>query len=369
MATKVTLRKRELPSGKITLYLDFYPAIRNPRTMAMTRREYLGIYLVKDPKKSIDKQSNAEKLAIAEAIRAQRELSVINEEFGFIDKAKRKMDFLSYFKEKLRGRDKKWHIVYQHFTKFVHGECTFAEINIELCEKFRTYLLNATQLKHQHLKVSVNSAAGYWSTFRAMLAVAYKEKMIAEDVNDFLDRIETVDTHRFFLTIDEVRRLHDTPCKDDVVKRASLFSILTGLRMSDILALTWEKFEIYPDGGHCVRLTTEKTDASAYNPVSKEAYEICGTPSTGLVFKSLSKSHINRVLTEWMKDAGINKHITFHCFRHTFATLLVSNGSDIYTVSKMLTHKNVATTQIYADIIDEKKRAAAEIIKIKNNDN
>ena len=190
-----------------------------------------------------------------------------------------------------------------------------------------------------------------------------------EDVNDFLDRIETVDTHRYFLTIDEVRRLHDTPCKDDVVKRASLFSILTGLRMSDILALTWEKFEIYPDGGHCVRLTTEKTDASAYNPVSKEAYEICGTPSTGLVFKSLSKSHINRVLPEWMKDAGINKHITFHCFRHTFATLLVSNGSDIYTVSKMLTHKNVATTQIYADIIDEKKRAAAEIIKIKNNDN
>lgn len=119
-----------------------------------------------------------------------------------------------------------------------------------------------------------------------------------EDVNDFLDRIETVDTHRFFLTIDEVRRLHDTPCKDDVVKRASIFSILTGLRMSDILALTWEKFEIYPDGGHCVRLTTEKTDASAYNPVSKEAYEICGTPFTASSLSMIPPTSVSGTPTQ-----------------------------------------------------------------------
>jgi site-specific recombinase XerD len=55
---------------------------------------------------------------------------------------------------------------------------------------------------------------------------------------------------------------------------------------------------------------------------------------------------------------------TIHQARHTFATLLVSSGSEIYTVSKMLTHKNVSTTQVYADLIDEKKRQAAEMIKL-----
>jgi site-specific recombinase XerD len=116
-------------------------------------------------------------------------------------------------------------------------------------------------------------------------------------------------------------------------------------------------------------LRTEKTDAEALNPISQEAYELCGEKSTGLVFKGFKKTMLQNILPVWLKAAGITKHITFHCFRHTFATLLVSSGSEIYTVSKMLTHKNVATTQIYADLIDEKKRQAAETIKlnIKNN--
>ena len=73
---------------------------------------------------------------------------------------------------------------------------------------------------------------------------------------------------------------------------------------------------------------------------------------------------VNFRLKPWLQKAGITKYITFHCFRHTYATLLIAGGMDIYTVSKMLTHKNVATTQIYADLVNEKKRAAAETIKI-----
>jgi integrase len=152
-----------------------------------------------------------------------------------------------------------------------------------------------------------------------------------------------------------------------VLKAASLFSCLTGLRFSDILALRWENFETYPDGGHCIRLRTEKTDAEALNPISQEAYELCGDKSEGSVFKGFKKTMLQTVLPKWLQAAGITKKITFHCFRHTFATLLVSSGSEIYTVSKMLTHKNVSTTQIYADLIDEKKRQAAEIIKLNIN--
>ena len=363
-ATKVTLRKRELPSGKITLYLDYYPPIRNPRTMELSRREYLGIYLTKNPRTSNERTVNAEKLRQAEAIRSQRDLSLINEQFGFIDKSKQKMDFLMYFKKQLPYHDPKWGKVYLHFQKFVHGKCSVAEITVDLCNNFRTYLLNATQLQHEKRSLSQNSAANYWSTFRALLALAYKEKLLVENINDSLDKIDTLDTRRHFLTIQELQALYNTHCRVPVLKAASLFSCLTGLRFGDILALKWENFETYPDGGHCIRLRTEKTDTETLNPISKEAYELCGEASTGLVFKGFKKTLLQHVLPEWLKAAGITKHITFHCFRHTFATLLVSNGSEIYTVSKMLTHRNVSTTQIYADLVDEKKRQAAEMIKI-----
>jgi integrase len=285
-----------------------------------------------------------------------------------MDKTKQKMDFLAYFKNKLTEHDEKWRIVYEHFYKFVHGKCTFAEITVDLCNGFRTYLLSAKQLNHNHKALSQNSASGYWSTFRGLLAIAYKEKYIFENINEYLYKIETLDSRRQFLTFEEVQALYNTPCREPVLKNASLFSCLTGLRFSDILALQWENFETYSDGGLCIRLRTKKTNAEVLNPISQEAYELCEKKSTGLVFKGLKKSMLQNILPEWLNDAGINKHITFHSFRHTFATLLVSNGSEIYTVSKMLTHKNVSTTQIYADLIDEKKRQAAEMIKIKPNE-
>lgn len=365
-ATKVTLRKRELNSGKITLYLDFYPAIRNPRTGELSRREYLGIYLMKNPRTSFDKNANAEKLRQAEAIRSQRELSLINEKYDFIDRTKSKMDFLAYYRAKLEGKDQKWLRVYEHFSKFVHESCTFEDITLELCNGFRAYLLSADQLAHPEKKLSRNSAAGYWSTFRALLAIAIKEGYVTTNLNDQLEQIDTLETHREFLTREEVQALYDTPCDNDVLKRAALFSCLTGLRISDIEELLWENVQKHPDGGWCIAKRTEKTEAVAYNPISEQAYEFLGTPKdSGLIFSDLKRYMLQKDLPDWLKAAGITKHITFHSFRHTFATLLVSEGTEIYTVSKLLTHKNVSTTQIYADLLDSRKREAAEKIKLK----
>lgn len=105
-------------------------------------------------------------------------------------------------------------------------------------------------------------------------------------------------------------------------------------------------------------------------PISPQALELCGDPRqpTQLVFEDLpDPSWISRPLKNWLKTAGITKKITFHCFRHTFATLQLSNGTDIYTVSKMLGHTNVKTTQIYAKVVDEKKEKAAHAIKLNIN--
>ena len=150
-----------------------------------------------------------------------------------------------------------------------------------------------------------------------------------------------------------------------MLKRASLFACLTGLRISDILKLRWEDIEVSPDGGHCMRICTQKTKTQATLPLTDEAISYCGIPSKGLVFKGLSRWHTRDVFKNWLKAAGITKKITFHGLRHTYATLLVTNGTDIYTVSKMLTHKNVSTTQIYAEVVSQKKRDAANSITLK----
>lgn len=363
--SKVALRRRPITGARESLYLDFYPAIRDPYSMKMIRREYLGIYIYAKPRNEIEKEYNNEMLMKAEVIRSMRVQAIINEEYGFLDKNKKKADFLVYYKLKAEKKDQKWMKVYQHFSNFVKGKCSFGDINVDLCNRFRDYLLDAKQLKHKDLRISQNSAAGYFSTFRALLKVAYKEKFFRENLNEYLDSIDTTDVKKEYLTLDELKALANTPCDFPVLKSASIFSCYTGLRISDVLKLDWKEILPASDGGYCMRLRTEKTETETTLPISDEALELCGERGKGKVFKGLTKSMTQQPLKDWVANAGITKHITFHCFRHTFATLQVALGTDIYTVSKMLTHKNVSTTQIYADLVNAKKRESANKISLK----
>lgn len=363
--TKVTLRKRLLPSGKITLYLDFYPPVLDPRTQRYSRREYLGIYLVKNPRTMIERDSNKEKLAFAEGIRAQREIAILTGKHGFIDKTVGKMDFTAYFKDQLATRDRKYKPVYDHLTHFTGGTIKVEDVTVEFCNRFRDHLLNTNMISRPEQPLSHNTAVAYWSMFRSILAQAVKEHIIQEDINKELEPLEHHATQRGYLTLEELRRLAATPCPNRTLHDASIFSCLTGLRISDIRNLRWENFQTYPDGGRCIQITTQKTKTVSNIPISEDAYHICGTPAaSGNVFPGLSNYVVTEQLQKWLKSAGITKHITFHCFRHTNATILLNEGVDIYTVSKMLTHSSVSTTQIYAKVLDKSKRQAAETIKI-----
>lgn len=91
--TRVSLRQRAIKNDRISLYLDFYPPVRNPETMQMSRREYLGIYIYAHPKNEMEREFNTDMLNKAEAIRCIRTQSLINEEFGFLDKTRQKADF------------------------------------------------------------------------------------------------------------------------------------------------------------------------------------------------------------------------------------------------------------------------------------
>jgi integrase len=113
--------------------------------------------------------------------------------------------------------------------------------------------------------ISLNSASGYYSTFRGLLKIAYRDKWLRENINDYLDKIEPQDVKKEYLTLDEVKKLAATPCDIPVLKAASLFACMTGLRISDILNLQWEDFAIAPDQGYCLRIRTQKTQTIRIN--------------------------------------------------------------------------------------------------------
>ena len=361
----VTLRTRPLKNGMLSYYLDYYPGYRDQETMKTIRHEGLNIYIYANPKNERERNFNATMSEKAEAIRCRRFESIVNDRYDFFDRHKLKADFLEYYRRQLRKHDQKWEFVYHHFYNFVHGKCTFEEIDIDLCNKFREYLLNAKQLRRDG-HISKNSASGYWSTFRGLLKILYRNRLIKTNINDFLDKIETEDTPKDYLSVEELYKLAETPCKKPILKTAALFSCLTSLRISDILSLQWHEIIDFAAGGKCVHTITQKTKTEDIIPISDEALQLIGysPEKTGLVFKGLKRSWTQQPMKEWIREAGITKNITFHSYRRTYATLQGAAGTDIRTIQSNMAHKSITTTQRYMKVVDSNKREASNRISL-----
>ena len=286
-----------------------------------------------------------------------------------------KCDFIKYFEDL---RDKRhqnssksirvnWDREVALMKMFTEGKpMIFSTIDMNLLEDYKNFLINAPKGGSKKGTITRNTASTYFSIFKAGLHQAFIDGYLTVDIAAKAKNIAYSDKQREYLTIDELNTLAATPCDRPIMKRASLFSALTGMRHSDIQKLKWK--EIIKDGEHYrILFTQQKTKGVLYMPISDQAYQLCGERGEPdrLVFEGLQDpSWINKPLERWIKAAGITKHITFHCFRHTYATLQLTNGTDIYTVSKMLGHTKVTTTQIYAKIVDEKKEQAADTIVI-----
>ena len=177
-----------------------------------------------------------------------------------------------------------------------------------------------------------------------------------------VDRIHRPESKRECVLVDELIKRSATDCPTrPAVKQALLLSCDCAVRISDVVGLTWG--DIHKDGDQWRVFTVmEKTNDPIYLPLSKQAMK--WLPERGdakdedKVFDLPSESRICIILDKWAKAAGINKHVTYHVSRHTFATMMLTLDVDIYTTSKLLGHKNISTTQIYAKIIDQKKDEA-----------
>ncbi|WP_295939451.1 site-specific integrase [uncultured Alistipes sp.] len=378
MATKVTLRKKSISKGRQSLYLDFYPPIADSETGEPTRREFLSLYILDKPKTPIDRQHNAETLQIAEGIRQKRE-NILNKPEIYTGYEKEQLrikelgelDFVEYYRKLAKKRKASnhdnWMSALNYLIAFTGGTLKFADLNERKLNEFKEYLLNTKSRKSEKVKLAQNSAVSYFNKVKAALSQAYKDGILQIDLNARILPIKTAETRREYLSLEELNKLAQTPCNDALLKRAALFSALTGLRFSDIQKMTWGELEHIEGEGYFLNYTQQKTQGVEVLPISEQAYSLCGEPGepTARVFDGLVYSaYHNKHLFQWIGSAGITKDITFHCFRHTYATLQVSSGTDIYTVSKMLGHKDIKTTQIYAKIMDAAKREAANKITL-----
>ena len=378
MSIKVKLRQKEISGKRKSLYLDFYPPVPHPKTGEPTRRMFLGLYLYDKPKTPFDKQHNKETLHNAEQIRQKKDNQLNKPEiYSGYEKEQLKIkeqgeqNFIEYFKQltdkrKASNHDN-WEAAYQYLEIFTIGNLKFSELNEKFCNNFKEYLLTTKSIKSSKTTLSQNSAVSYFNKFKAALKQAYKDNYLQINLNAKIDPIKQAETQRHFLTIEELNKLVETDCQTPLLKRAALFSSLTGLRFSDIQKLIWNEIEYIENNGYFIQFKQQKTKGVEMMPMSEQAFSLLGERKapTDKVFEGLTYSaYYNKHLYQWIGAAGITKDITFHCFRHTFATLQLSSGTDIYTVSKMLGHRELKTTQIYAKIIDKTKREAANKIKL-----
>ena len=407
LKTKVTVRLRKSEFRKEWfIYLESYPVIVPGKEKAQRVREYLNrsVTTVDFDKKRTARttqdsvsfkpkrddngiivcksENDQETMIYADSLRKLRQREYDNLElYSELDamkaeeKEKSQEDFVRYFESVIKKRHKNssesiiinWERSIEFLKDFAGERITFSRIDLKFCEDFKSFLLTAQRGGNKKGILSQNTASTYFSVFKAALKQAFIDGYFNTDISAKIKSIPSQETRREYLTIDELNTLVVTPCENDVLKRAALFSALTGLRHSDIQKLRWNEIS-FENNQPRINFTQKKTKGIEYMPISQQALEICGEPKSpdDLVFENLTNpSWINRPLKKWVEKAGIHKNITFHCFRHTFATLQLSSGTDIYTVSKMLGHTNVKTTQVYAKVVDEKKNKAAEAIQLK----
>lgn len=374
----VTIRFKELAKGSKSIYLDIYrDGVRS--------YEFLKLYII--PEKSAeDKNANAVTMDAANAIKAQRIKEIVNGEAGIKNRKGGYMLILDWMQQRQDRAEKAAKdagrktsntaegikTAAAHLRRYIESEykgraVTLAAIDKDFCAGFAAYLKDAPQ-RWGAGTLSKNTSALYYSNFEAALNEAYKKGLISVNPAALVEdneKPQAQPSERDYLTAEELRTLAAAKCPNEQVKAAFLFSCFCGLRLSDIEGLTWDAVHLDGDTWQ-IETRMQKTRQIIYLPLSAEARRFM--PERGnkgpqdLVFTLPKRVTTQCDIRTWVKRAGLTKKISFHCARHTFATLALTQGADLYSISKLLGHTNVQTTQIYAAIIDQKKQEAVNLL-------
>lgn len=357
----IRLRTKDLSDGSKSLYLDVY---RNGKRTY----EYLKMYLIPETDRNARRQ-NEITMAAANAIKSKRIIELTSGEAGIVNHVDKVylLDWMKTYKEYQEKRDKKGVgqiIAVTHILKDYAGErLTLDRIDLDFCQGYIDYMLTTYRPKGKPIAASTRNT--YYQIFNGALNAAVRAKRLLRNPFNEMEKSEKPkmpESVRSYMTIEEVRSLIATPMENETVKSAYLFSCFCGLRISDVKGLKWK--DVFLDHGqYRLAVAMQKTKEPIYLPLSNEALK--WMPERGdktgddNVFDL--PSTVNTLIKPWAKAAGISKQFTFHTARHTFATMMLTLGADLYTVSKLLGHTSVRMTQVYAKIVNKKKDDAVNL--------
>ena len=367
--TKVTVRIRKVEDRKEWyVYLESYPVFISGKKTPRRIREYINRSVTTvewDKKRTARTQADGTKtnkpkrddngvivcrsekdqetMLYADGIRKLRQREYDNSglysdtETAQIEMKERlQQNFIEYFRKAAAKRHANssasiqvnWKRVHELLKLFIGDTLLFSQINNHIAEEFRYFLLTAPCGGSKSGTISQNTAATYFSIFKAALKQAFVDGYLQTDISAKIKGIQEQESRREYLTVEELNTLVSTPCERDVIKRAALFSALTGLRHCDIQKLKWKEISI---NGSQIQLhfTQQKTKGVEYMPISQQALSFCGESRQPeqLVFEDLrDPSWISTPLKHWIEAAGITKKITFHCLRHRNLSFCLENS-------------------------------------------
>lgn len=363
----VRLREKELANGVRSLYLDIY--VNSKRSY-----EFLKLYLIPETNPQA-KVQNENTMRAANTIKLNRILEITNNKAGLKNTSIRAKMLLKDWMETFRQAQEQKGVKDQKLIHNTVHALTAYNINVAMRDVNRDYIIGLTNfLRNDYRsprgkKLKDYSVINYLGCLRNALNMAVREDVFADNPIMKLsaqDKVKAPESQREYLTVEEVQQLEATDSPYPHIKQAFLFACYTGLRCSDVRTITWGK--IVKDGEK-YRLHTVmfKTKRPFYIPLSKKAMQ--WMPERGdktaddLIFENIPvQVNTKLYLQPWLDKAGITKPITFHCSRHTFGTMMLTLGADIYTTSKLMGHTKVEVTQIYAKIINKKKDDAVSLI-------
>lgn len=353
----VRIRQKKLKNGAYSLYLDIY-------YKGKREYEFLSLYIIPEHSK-IDKEKNKQTMRLAEAIKSKRILELVNGTYKIGIKTQEDLLLIPYleivFSKKKDATARVYRSLFFHIGKF-DKNARLSDIDKKWIDRFKKHLdgyLGRTK------KPLTNNGKNMYLTYLSIaLRQAVVDELISTDPTRYVTKYKAEEYRREYLTLEEIKLVANTPFPyKERYKDAFIFSCLTGLRKSDVVKLTWK--DVVKENG-VYRLIYQQKKTESYEHLDITAYALRFMGERGkdddLVFNIPIKSQTCEKMFYPFVEKLTGKKITFHCARHSFAVLMISLGVDIFTLSKLLGHKSIETTQIYAKILDKQKRQAVDLI-------
>ncbi len=376
------LGAKVLSDGRESLFLDFYlgfdMAISSKTgkeyKRVNNRREYLKLYLWQAPRTPMERQQNKETLEVAKRLRFERGQQLLEDAEGYRLKKDRDINFLdwmwSYYEAYTKADKRHIKRAYTVFIDFLNATPEYSKFAKRIKPEHLTKDMMVAFTEYLQHRFKGEGAHTLYARFKKIIKSAVERDVMRKNPTTGVSiKIDNGALKKDVLSAEETIQLMETHYvgENPDIRRAFIFCLYTGLRWCDIKDLTYSnvdysnkllKFEQAKTKGH-------SSASSVVTPLNDGLLAIIGKPSTEgkreeLIFPLPSHTMCLKALRHWVKRAGIEKHITWHCARHSFAVNILNNGANIKTVASLLGHSGLKHTEKYTRAIDSLKQEAID---------